>query len=64
MRDHPAAVPAAVMAAIFTVFVWHVVAFMPLLPAFPPALLTSGLTWAFVGWVYPGDTPRRMTAIS
>jgi hypothetical protein len=54
-----AAVIAATAALIFWVALWHVLAFLPLLPAFPPALLVSGLTWAFVGWVWPAGAPVR-----
>jgi len=53
----PAAV--ATVALIFWVALWHVAAFLPLLPGFPPALLVSALTWLFAGWVWPnqGEPP-------
>lgn len=43
----------ATVALIFWVFLWHVVSFLPLLTAFPPALFAFALTWAFTGWVWP-----------
>jgi hypothetical protein len=46
----------ATVALIFWVFLWHVVAFLPLLTAFPPALLVFALTWLFCGWVWPYAT--------
>jgi hypothetical protein len=50
-------VSAATVAAIFWVALWHVIARLPLLPASPPAVFVFGITWAFTGWVWPGDTP-------
>ena len=53
------AIPIATIAAIGTMFVWHVVASLSLLTAFPPALFAFALTWAFVGWVWPFDAAYR-----
>lgn len=53
------AIPAATVAAILAVFVWHVVAGLPLLTALPPAVFVFGVTWAFAGWVWPFDAAHR-----
>lgn len=53
------AVPAATVAAILAMFVWHVAAGLPLLTGFPPALFTFGVTWAFARWVWPFDAAQR-----
>lgn len=43
----------ATVALIFWVALWHVVSFLPLLPAFPPALFVAALTWLFTARVWP-----------
>jgi hypothetical protein len=48
--------PVATVALIFWVFLWHVVSFLPLLTAFPPALFMFGLVWVFCAWVWPAAT--------
>ena len=53
----------ATVAVIIFVAIWHVLAFLPLLTGFPPALFVAALTWLFTGWVWPyqGEPPAPAT---
>lgn len=53
----------ATVAAIVFVADWHLLAFLPLLPAFPPAVFVFLIVWAFAGWVWPagGAPPAPVT---